>query len=374
MTVQLATEPTGLYQVGPHLLAYSENETAYVDGFGEQTIIVATGATGFSRSVGCVAFRSIVGVGENAVCWMSHRGIEYYTPGGEIQLVSRGLQTFFSEELNRDQISGTPGVPSAVYDKISQEYHCAVPALGTAQNSKTIIVNLLQRGRGWIGAPSLDEYAATTVGTAILFAVGGDGYLTEDAGGVELFIGTDGYLRFVGVGETALPTLLPSSGYYTSAISDGVASSLFFGPSARGGCVYSQGYDGFVRKHDDTDHDGVDLDDVLADGTGGIAVELDIVSRAFLFGQSRRRKRVRGMHVASINDASAQVTVSVLAGGVTHNEQTVTIPSTALNHPQRKLVRAYAVGDTPQIEVTSTDDVRIALLGASAELLREPIG
>ena len=82
ITVQIITHDgndlTGLYQVGPHLLVFDHHATSYIDGFGEQTLVTVSGAEGFSRSVGCSGFRTIRGVGENQVCWLSERGIEYY--------------------------------------------------------------------------------------------------------------------------------------------------------------------------------------------------------------------------------------------------------------------------------------------------------
>lgn len=374
LTVQVRELPTGLYQIGPHLLVFGEDETAYIDGYGRQDLIVATGATGFSRSVGCIAFRTIQGVGENAVCWLSKRGIEYYTPGSEIMLVSRGLQSFF-QTIDRDQILANSGNPSGVYDEVSQEYWCALSTTG-AQNNRVAVVNLLHRGRGWLGACSVDELSgpSSPAGTELFFVVGADGYLANQAGGSALRLGTDGYLVFAAAGESTLPTELAADGYFDTAITDAVAATLFVGPSSRGTCVYSVGYDGFVRRHDDVDYSGVNLDDVRSDDTLGIAVELGMVSRPFLRKAPSRRKRVRAVQVASINDSAVSVTVAVRAAGATLGTQTVTIPLTAQNQPQRKVVRMYATADSPQVEVTSEADVRIALIGTVAEVLREQIG
>lgn len=322
LTVQVAEVPTGLYQLGPHLLVFSEDQTAYIDGYGEQTIIVRSGATGFSRSTGCIAFRSIVGAGENAVCWLSKRGIERYAPGGEITLVSRGIQESI-QTIIRDILSGaTSGdFASATYDAISQEY---LLADGDVNSPVLPVVNLFQRGRTWFGAASLDALHAT----------------------------------LTGAGRTP--------------------GSFFVGPSAqRGSCVYSQGNDGFVRRHDDRDTGGVDTDDVLSTGAtdSGSTVTLEIVSRPFLFRRPRQRKRVRGVHVASIHGGNKNVTVQVRADGVASSSSTVTITGDSnFDQPKRKLAYVKIDGDAPQVRLTATDDVRIALLGCSAELLRERIG
>lgn len=365
LTVQILTHsgdvPTGLYQIGPHLLVFTLQSTSYIDGFGEATLIVASGATGFSRSVGCIAFRSIVGVGENAACWLSQRGVEYYSANTGIQLVSRGLQTFF-QTINRDLIASSPGVPVAAYDDARQEYHLALPV--STGNNRTMIVNLLQRGQNWLGALSVDEQQGAESGSLLLFSEAGDadGYFAVDAGGVALRADPDGYMRLVLPGEGVFPTIEDASGYLSTALTDLVAASLFV--YAR--TLYSGGYDGFIRQETG------DLDDVLSVGTGGIDITLSLVSRAFLIRRVRQKKRVRVAHVATINDDEVDVTVGVRAGGVTISESVVTIPSTAFDQPKRKRVLLKADGDAPQVALTSTDAVRVALVGVSAEYLREP--
>ena len=148
------------------------------------------------------------------------------------------------------------------------------------------------------------------------------------------------------------------------------------GPSAsRGVCMYSQGYDGFVRRHADRDTGGVDLDDVLSAGTGGVAVTLEIVSRPFLFRRPRQRKRVRGVYIASTQGGNQTVTAYVRADGVQSSGVSVVVSGDAnYGQPKRKLARFKIDGDAPQVRLTVTDPARISLIACSAELFREPIG
>src|SRR5690606_10552433 len=110
--------------------------------YGNSDIIVAAGSLGLSRSVGCVAFRSICGAGEHGVLWLSERGVEHYVPGGPIRLVSEGLRTFF-ENLPWANIYNEPGVPTALYYPLAREYWLLLPTLGT-QNSETFVYNLIK--------------------------------------------------------------------------------------------------------------------------------------------------------------------------------------------------------------------------------------
>jgi hypothetical protein len=378
-TVQINTHdgsdvPTGLYQLGAHLLVFDANSTSYIDGYGEQTLLLAQGAEGFSRSVGCIAFRTIVGVGENAICWLSKRGIEYYATGSGIRLLtSPGLQTFF-ETLNRPAIEETPGLASACYDAVTQEYHVALSTTGV-RNDRIVVINLLQRGRDWLGAHEVDEPQATTAPPdEILFddaAADAEGYLQEDAvSGVRLDVDEDGYAEFGADASDGLPTEEDAEGYLSSAITEEVGASLFIAEDdERGSAVHSVGYDGFVRKHQGWG----DNDDVTSTGTGGVVVEMQVVTRPFLQGSVRHRKRTRVIHIASIQDNASEVTVSVRANGAGFPTQTLAMPATTFDQPKRKKAMVKADGDEPQVVLTTEDDVRVAVLGVSAELLREPV-
>lgn len=358
---------TGLFQIGPHLLVFGEDATAYIDGFGEQTLIVAAGATGFSRSVGCIAFRTITGIGENGACWLSKRGIEYYTPGAGIRLVSRGIQKFL-QTYNRTAIADNPGIPCGVYDSVSSEYWCALPGLGATTNNKIAVINLLQQGTGWAGAASIDEIQGAGSGTSLFFKdTDGDGYLEVDATGVGLTTGVGGYAELADPGEGIVPTVDGGAGYLNSSLTESIAASLCIAADAdRGSAVHSAGYDGFVRKHTDWG----DLEDILSTGAGGLDVELEIVGRPDLFGDPHNDKRVRTVHVQTIQDVESTVTVAVRAGGQETDEHNITMPATSFNQPQHGHARVKVDGGQPQPVIRTTDDVRVAVVGLTAKPLR----
>lgn len=354
---------TGAHQIGPHLLVFSRYTTSYIDGFGEQTIVVATGATGFSASVGCVAFRSIASVGDNACCWLSDRGVEYYSPSTGIRLLSSNLRTFL-ESIDLEQLKANPGRPSAAYDTVEEQYHLALSTSGT-RNNRTLVFDLSHRGRDWLGAPSVDRQVSAT--GEIFFTAGSDGYLGTGSGGFETKSDADGYMTLVTQGQGGDPTVEDASGYLDTSTNDTLPATLFTAPTAtHPAAIHSVGYDGFVRVHK-----GVDNDDVASTGTGGSEISMSVVSRPFYFRSPRNRKRVREIHLAVMSDAGATISVGVRAGGNLTALQTVTFAASALDQPKRKRKMISAIGDAPQVEMHMASRARVAMLGLSAEVMRE---
>lgn len=352
-------DPTGMHQVGKRLLLFTRSSTAYVEGYGEATIIVAAGATGFSESVGCIGFRTIASVGDNAICWLSERGIEHYSPDRGIVLRSAGIREFF-RDVARSEMKGAPGMASATYDAANHHYHLALSTTG-AQNDRVIVLNLLT------GALAVDQFTDAEDGT-VTFTVDADGYLTAvlDGSGYEgRSIGS--YFGFATTGSSGDPVAVDAEGVYLESITVGsLPATLFMGPSeAYGSSLHSLGYDGFLREHVDET-----LDDVLLDGTGGAAINFIVVSRPFTFGYPYRKK-VRLVRIATINDATATVTVRVRAGGEISNVKTLTMGPSGLDQPTRAKARPKGVGDAPQVEIRTSDPIRLAMIGVSAEILRE---
>lgn len=358
---------TAMHQIGPHLLVFDEDSTSYIDGYGEQTLVVATGATGFSRSVGCVAFRSLASVGDNACCWLSRRGVEYYAPGSGIVRLSRNLDRFL-ENIDLEQLKDNPGRPSGVYNPLDEHYHLALSTTGV-RNNRTLVINLRQQNRDQFGAPTVDSPQQS--GGGILFLPGDDGYLTTGGGGFELTSDANGYGALVTEGTGGDVTAEDADGYLETSTDDTLPSTFFLAPSStRSAVVYSGGYDGFIRRHDEA----LDKDDVASDETGGTDVTMRLVSRPFIFRRPRNRKRVRFVEVAAINDVDATLNVGVRASGELSALRSVTIPGTGFNQHTRKKARVYAIGDAPQAELYTTDDARVALLGLGAEVMEERIG
>lgn len=373
ITVQTMThdgsEPTGLYQVGAQLLVFNRESTSYIDGYGESTLVVATDATGFSRSVGCIAHRTIQGVGENAACWLSKRGIEYYTPGSGIRLLSRPIQRFM-QNMNRDQIDQNPGQPTSCFDPETQTYHVAIPTRAAAgtRNDRTVVANLLLTRRNQPGALSVDRPLAE--GAGILFGSGDFGYLVEQDGGWGALADNDGLWELLTSGESGDSITEDDDGYLAIAIDDTLPATLFYAPSneQRNAAVHSLGWDGYVREHDLGD-----ADDAGPDGEGGVPVSMVVVSRPFLYGSPRTRKRARAVHLATINSEQATLEVAVRSGGSAAPYRSVDIPPTSFNQPRRRRVMVSNRGDAPQVEVVTSDRVRIATIGLSSEVLREPV-
>ena len=357
--------PTGLLQIGPHLLVFDENQTSYIDGFGEQTIIVASGATGLSRSVGLLAFRSLAPTGDNGCCWLSKRGVEYYTPGSDILLLSRGI-TEYIDQIDREELLSSPGLPSGVYDQTKEEYRLAVSTSGT-RNDIVLRFSLRQRSQTHFGAPAVDVPISAT--GDVLFLDGGDGYLTTGAGGAEFRRTPEGYVALVTTGAGGDPTAEDSDGYLETVVDNTMPATIFVAPiSGHPGRVHSIGYDGFVRLHGE----GI-LDDVLSDGTGGATVTMKLVSKPFFFGSIMHEKKVRVMHVSSINSSAITVSAGVRAAGAITPLESISIAGGSLNQSVRAKKMISARGDNPQLEVQTSDAARITLLGLSGYVLKERV-
>ena len=357
--------PVGLFQSGPHLLVFSKEQISYIDGYGVETIVVATGATGISRSVGCVGFRTIAAAGDDGVCWLSRRGVEYYTPGNKIILLSRVISGYMGT-IDFAELDGTPGRPVATYDPQDEEYLLALSTTGT-RNDTIFRFSLRQRSSTFFGAPSVDRMSSL-LGDVLLL---GDenGYLVSSASGWQPGAATTGYMILATSGSGGDPTADDGNGYLSTIVDNTMPAMLFAAAtSSNPDGVHSVGYDGFVRKHGTGDKD-----DLLKDGTGGTAITMRLVSRPFFFGAPRNRKKVRVAHIASINDVSANVEVGIRSRGELGALQTVTIPATSLTQAKRKRVMVSARGDAPQLEIHTTADVRISLLGLSATVLKERV-
>lgn len=177
-------EIRGLYQLGEAVLVFKRESTAYIAGYGQETLTVETGPEGgVSRSVGCRGFRTIRATAEDAVVWLSERGFELYRLGGQIRLLGRPTQGFL-DGLNHDHIKDNPGLPVAVYWPRKNEYWCAVPHGNSTENDRIWVY----RPPGadttparWLYRPS---YPVTTLAVAdrsgagrMPYGGGGDGFV-----------------------------------------------------------------------------------------------------------------------------------------------------------------------------------------------------
>ncbi len=368
LTVQADALPTGLGSIGTHLLVFTRRSTNLVDGFGEQTLVVGVGSRGFSEAVGCIAFRSIQKVGDDALVWLSERGVEYYSPSTGIVLVSKSVQTFLNT-IDYDQIYNNPGRVTSAYKEETQDYFLALSTDGI-RNNRVLVLNLRtnvdDQRPGKRAAASIDRYQSPTSGD-LLFAVGTDGYLEIAAGGAELDTDDDGYIILATEHDYGWPIALDADGYLEVVTNDTLPASLFISPATdEPNALYSLGYDGFVRRHS-----GVASDDMLSAGTGGTAVAMTVRSKPFLLGQIRQKKRVRIAHIASIQSSAATLSTSVKGGGTSTAAQDITMSALGSGAAYRTRMMTKMDADNPQVEVVTTDDVQISMLGISAKLLRE---
>lgn len=180
---------TGLYQSGGVLFVFKRNSTAWIDGYGESTLVVAAGARGLSRSVGCIAHRSIAPVGDTGMIWLSERGFEFYARGGEITLLTEAIQDYI-DTINWDRIEAVPGLVTATYSPSTQTYYCGLPIGNSTTNDEVLVI---QPPAG--NAPP--AFAMDDMAVATLFPV-------ADASGVEQpwAGGYDGFVREMETGDS----------------------------------------------------------------------------------------------------------------------------------------------------------------------------
>jgi hypothetical protein len=279
-----------------------------------------------------------------------------------VQLRSQNLQQFF-RDMDRSIIEANPGSPCAAYDPATQEYHLALPYGGT-ENNRTVVLNLLT------GALTVDDTDTPASGASVRFMVGTDGTLlaTDDQADFLMSVDPDD-------GDFGLATDPSDIGLLIEVNADGdlellvigsLPATLFTADDKRGRrVVHSVGYDGFVRIHGT----GA-LDDQFEDGTGGTPITFTVRSRPFFFRSLRNRKRVRSAHITTSSSSAATLRIGV-RGDAPYREQTITVPAGSLLQPVRRKILVSSRSDTPQVEVTTTDPVRIAILGMTATVLAE---
>jgi hypothetical protein len=374
-TVQVQTHggetPTGLFQIGQHLLVFDRKSTSYIDGYGEQTLLVAEGARGFSRSVGCVAFRSIQAVGDAGVMWLSERGIEYYQPGEAIRLQSRSCEEFMGT-IDREDLQSQPGRPDSCYDSENQNYHLAISTSGQ-RNNRIVVVNVREnvayQREGNPAAITVDNlWGAGSQQT--LFGGDTDGYLKLDATGHGIRKDYQGYARATEVGEDGDPIVADGNGYLEQTFVNTLPACLYTLSTTHSPTeIYSLGADCYVRSH----AEGLHKDDMNHDETGGNNITMIVISRPFLMRSVKRKKHARVIHIASLQESNATVYARVRGGGTMSTLRTLTMRGLGLDDADRRFARTTLKADAPQVEMRTTDEIRLMMLGLSAEVLREPV-
>lgn len=358
------SEMSGLFALGTVLMAFKRKSTNYIEGFGYQTVEVEAGARGISRSVGCIAPRSISQVGDRGVCWLSERGFEYFEIGQLIQLISRPVQSFI-DSLNWVAIKNGPRIPSAMFWSRVNEYMCSVPTVST-QNDMTF------RWRPpTISSPAataVDRYAQADLGGTLF--VNGEGNLEYDP--------SSGYQQALVVGGNL--TLVTTGGFYATLVASNLEiqtvsynhAVLFAGDrddQSEIGAPYSVGYDGFVRKLEI----GTTDDSSTPTADDGSEVLFQVISRPFVFKDPVRLKRARTVRIQTEQDTEQNVLVTVLADGAAQVQHTVTMPTSLGGKPVRRKARVGGRGASLQVVVQSASGVELGGIEMIAEYLRESL-
>lgn len=116
----------GLYQLGPILLVFHRDATSYISGVGRSDLIVATGATGMSKSIGCLSVHTVRDVGSNSAIWLSPRGFELYDGATIRQISSPQLDDVLdAESLRLIESAQNPTYANAIYLTDRELYWCS---------------------------------------------------------------------------------------------------------------------------------------------------------------------------------------------------------------------------------------------------------
>jgi len=225
------TEIKGLFVLGSVLLVFKRKSVGYIEGFGYQTLQVETGSRGISRSVGCIAHRSIAPAGDQAVMWLSERGFEYYAIGSVIQLASAYQQRFVGK-IARSAVHQHEGLPSAIWLASRREYWCALPVangVGTALSATRNTWTYIFRPQTGERPPAAYMRYPTTLASSS-FAVGSDGMLDiseADQTGYMGFVDGHGMLDICKLPDPGLWATVDGSGMLDVFNPTSGASSLF---------------------------------------------------------------------------------------------------------------------------------------------------
>lgn len=348
-------EIIALYSIGYQLLVFKRGSFGYVEGSGNSDVVSAAGTRGISRDVGCIAFRSLVGVGGNGVMFLSRRGFEFYAPGLNPIMVSRAVETFM-QAINWSDIEADEGIPTAYFYPRKLTYECWLTGV-TGQNDQAFVYRLPSAERP--GAASIFD-SATEDGENVQVV---DGFL--EIGGTGRLRTQGGFLQIVTTASAPGAYADVSSGFLDLATNDTVPAATFSadrGDDAQ--APVSIGYDGFVRELDTGDGD-----DLLSDASGGVAINDKLVARPMLFGEPNRKKRGRTIRVKATTTAERTPSVLLIADG---NEGTAHSVTFASGGPTVERVRVNGRGAELQVQITSAGaGTKISGVAIGAELLRE---
>lgn len=356
----------GLFQVGAQLLAFKRHSTSWIDGHGQTDLVVAAGAVGLSRSVGTIGWRTVQPVGDNGCMWLSDRGLEMYTVGRPVTLVTPNLREFF-RTVSWSDMDAKPHLADAVWVPRRSEYRCAIPAAG-GRNTHELVFNAQTGGTTiFYGAPDGESPGIERFEVSI---VDDEPFLVAVGEGSEVRIEEDA-LSLAEDGEPGVQVYISFNDPYLSWPVAGSASALFVADQIDGetDVVCCGTYNGDVMRLDYGELDAVGMD-----GTGGSAIPAKLRYPPRLFGAPFNRKYARVVRILGVSEEEAQIVVGVLADGEEVVTRTATVPAGSNRKPKDIILRTAAKGHTIQEEIrTSKAGLRIAMSGVSAEILRERV-
>ena len=350
-------EITGLFQLGSVLLVFKRDSVGFIEGFGYQTLQVETGARGVSRSVGCVAFRSIAPLGDHGVMWLGEQGFYAYFVGGVVALASEWQRTF-TGAISYDAIRQVPGAPTATWWARKQEYVCAVPvhtaysaALGTPGLHNTWLYCYRPGTEGRAPAAYMRRYMSTFSDSLSVSTDGELTHLSDDQTGLLAKIGSNGELDV---------TSLPDPGNWVSRTN----GELHIDTAGVGeaqttpSCLFTADYDGeagrlmagtYASQIAVMDSDAPDQEFIMV-----------VRSRPFLFGDEFARKKAKRVTVAASQGVPVTGTLRVITDGEYGTAHTLEFDGTTGAGPQE--LRARVGGRARTLQV----DYRTALVDAEA--------
>ena len=356
-------EITALWVHGQILLVFKRRSMGYLDGFGFNTITVQTGDRGLSRSVGCIAPRTLAPAGDGGVCWLSERGIEYLGPGSlSPVLVSSPLQGFM-DAIGFEIIRETPGLPCGLWWERREEYWLAAPTVGVTQNTHIVVF----RPPSLTRPPALWLYqGARATGGTMFVDEGGNLRFSE--------LATFNRGRIIG-GNLALDPLvgfffeLGRSGDLGQGNIPGGVAAMFTGDRATDtNRPHYLGFDGYVREMET----GI-LDDVASDGTGGAQIDAKVRSRPMTFGDPLRNKAPLSVRVSALPEGTAtEATVRLYGDGRQIQQRTARLVRGSATRPRAHRIRmGGSRASAIQVELEFRDRIVVQALEAAVRTLDE---
>ena len=345
----------GLFTLGSSLLVFKRRSVGFIEGFGYQTLQVSAGARGLSRSVGCVAHRTIAPIGDDGVMWLSERGFEFFQVGGRVQLASE-FQREFVNSIAWQTILDNEGLPCAIWVPGVREYWCSLPvAVGAGED-----LNNTNNSYIWCyRAPT----QVTPPAAFMLYWSLQDGYVMEiDANGeldwyasgfTSLYQSPDGLLAGVDQYGELRAAALPTPGL-GALLSNGEVDLPTEGINQlRDGRIAPNCLDVIDRPGRPAAPCGAcAANDVFEYDTGqGEPAGLALYTRPLVFNNIVTRKKAKRVTLLASVDNATNVYVGSVADGSSQTAQTMAFPANVGQEASERRIRVGGRGRQQQVRV-----------------------